>query len=366
MVFFILILLAVALIGAKISGPGRFNAEYLNKKNTTAVNGVFVVLVLLSHYAQYADLGGPLDDPYLLLRFHLKQMVVATFMFYSGYGMMEAIKKKGRAYVRKIISKFWQLLLKFDIAVVLYLAVNAVLGIHYPADQTLLAFTTWTAIGNSNWYITAILILYIIMYVSFMAGFIADPGRKGRLIGLVLMFLLTIAAVWLQIAAGRPDYCYNTMILLPAGCLYSEYHAQIEKAVMRSEAAYLLTLAVITGFYVFTYYHRDTYGIAGYTLWGMAFISLVLLITMKVSIYNRLLEWTGTHIFGIYILQRLPMTVLDHYGLIEDHKYISLIIVMVITFIIAVLFQRYTDRMIRAVTGMRRSEAGSGRIQGEA
>lgn len=356
MVFFILILFAVTIIGARISGPGSFNTDYLKKKNTTSVNGIFVVLVLFSHYAQYADLGGALDDPYLLLRFHLKQMVVATFMFYSGYGMMEAIKSRGKAYVRRIVSKFWQLLLKFDIAVVLYIAVNSVLGVHYPAGQTLLAFTTWTAVGNSNWYITAILILYAIMFISFMIGFTLDPGNRGRTIGLTLMFLLTILAVWFQIVTGRPDYCYNTMLLLPVGCLYSEYHTQIEKAVMRSETAYLFTLAAAAGIYIFTFFHRESYGITGYTLWGIAFISLVLLITMKVSIYNRILEWTGSHIFGIYILQRLPMIVLDHYGMIEDHKYISLIEVMVITFIIAALFQKYTDRMINWITTRHKSE----------
>ncbi|MBR3123811.1 MAG: hypothetical protein IKF42_00035, partial [Mogibacterium sp.] len=167
MVFFLLILLAVAVAGARPCGPGEFNTDYLDKKNTTAVNGIFVVLVLFSHYVQYADFEGPFDMPYLTLRQHLGQMVVATFLFYSGYGMMEAIRRKGDGYVRKILSKFWQLLFRFDLAVLLYLAVNQILDIHFPLREVLLAFTTWTVIGNSNWYITAVLILYVIMYISF-------------------------------------------------------------------------------------------------------------------------------------------------------------------------------------------------------
>ena len=167
MAFFLLILLLIICYGLTFSGSGRFQDGYLSKENTTAVNGVFVYLIVLSHYAQYADLSGPYDAPYLALREHLGQMVVVTFLFYSGYGMMESLKNKGEAYVRKLFSKFWQLLLRFDVAVLLFLGINRLLGIEYPLKDTLLAFTTWTAIGNSNWYITAILAIYIIMFVSF-------------------------------------------------------------------------------------------------------------------------------------------------------------------------------------------------------
>lgn len=349
MVFFLLILVTVMLAGARFCVPGDFNTEYMDKKNTTAVNGIFVILVLFSHYKQYADFSGAYDIPYLVLREHLNQLVVAMFMFYSGYGMMEAIRGKGEAYVRKILSKFWQLLLRVDIAVLLFLAVDAILGIKYPLGQTLLAFTTWTSVGNSNWYITAILIIYIIMYISFRLCLSGgnDPGR--RYFGIALTLILIAGAVFLQIAIGRPSYCYNTMLLLPFGCLYSEARHRIEGIVMRSDIAYLLTLTAAAGIYVIAFFHRETWGIAGYTLWGIAFISIVVLVTMKLSIYNRILEWFGRHIFGIYMLQRLPMIVFDHLGYIETHKYMSLLAVIAITFVLADLFQKYTDRLISAL-----------------
>ena len=350
MVFFLLILLAVTVAGARLCGPGEFNTDYLDKKNTTAVNGIFVVLVLFSHYAQYADLGGSFDMPYLALRHHLGQMVVATFLLYSGYGMMEAIRRKGDAYVRKILSKFWQLLFRFDLAVLLYLAANLILKIHFPVSEVLLAFTTWTAIGNSNWYITAVLILYVIMYISFRICLSGANDAKKRYAGIALTFVLTAAAVCVQILIDRPAYCYNTMLLLPLGCLYSEARPKIESFVMRSDMVYLVTLTAAAGIYVIAYLSRKTFGLLSYTIWGVAFIALVLLVTMKLQIYNRVLEWLGRHIFGIYILQRLPMTVLDQLGLIEDHKYMSLIVVMAATFVMAALFQKYTEKMIRVMT----------------
>lgn len=350
MVFFLLILFAVAAYRAKICRPGEFNTDYMSIKNTTAINGIFVVLVLFSHYAQYADFGGAFDLPYLALRRHLGQMVVVTFMFYSGYGMMEAIRKKGNAYVRKILSKFWQLLFRFDLAVLLYLAVNAILDKHYPLHETLLAFTTWTSIGNSNWYITAILMLYVILYVSFRICLLGENEAKKRYLGIALTFALTAVADFIQIIIDRPEYCYNTMLLLPLGCLYSEVRPKIEKFLMRSDIIYFATLLAVAGIYVISYLSRKSLGLLSYTIWAVAFMALVLLITMKLCIYNEILEWLGRHIFGIYILQRLPMTVLDQLGYIENHKYLSLIVVMAVTFVIAELFQKYTGKLIYVIT----------------
>lgn len=67
------------------------------------------------------------DAPYITFCAHVGQMVVATFWFYSGYGMMEAIRRKGDAYVRGILSKFWKLLLRFDTAVLLFLLLDIAL-----------------------------------------------------------------------------------------------------------------------------------------------------------------------------------------------------------------------------------------------
>ena len=65
MIFFLAVLLIIIFIGIRISGPGEFNTSYLDKRNTAAINGIFVVLVVFSHYSHYADFGGVLDAPYL-------------------------------------------------------------------------------------------------------------------------------------------------------------------------------------------------------------------------------------------------------------------------------------------------------------
>lgn len=349
MIVFLLILLLIISNGLGFSGSNRFNDGYLLKENTTAVNGVFVILIVLSHYAQYADLSGAYDAPYLALREHLGQMVVVSFLFYSGYGMMESIKNKGAAYLKRILTRFWQLLLRFDVAVLLFLGLNKVLGIEYPLRDTLLAFTTWTDIGNSNWYITAILAIYIIMFVSFGTGFMLSAG-KAETIGVIMTLILTIVWIWFQMRIDMPSRYYNTIIMAPMGMLYSKYRRPLEKIIMRSDIAFYLTAAVMLGVYFLAFFRKRDYGIEVYTVWAASFMMILLLFTMKVRVHNALLEWLGSHVFSIYILQRIPMIILDHFGLIETHKYMALVAVFALTIPLALVFEKLTDLIIKGIT----------------
>lgn len=92
---------------------------------------------------------------------------------------------------------------------------NLALGIKTKTKTVLLAFTTWESIGNSNWYITAVLCLYLILIVSFLIF------RKHRLPGLITMTVLTVGLAFLLIKVGKPAWYYNTLILFPLGMWYA-------------------------------------------------------------------------------------------------------------------------------------------------
>ena len=145
-------------------------------------------------------------------------------------------------------------------------------------------------------------------------------------------------------------YWYDTAILLPAGIWYSLGKEKIEKLAMKNDHLFLLWCVLSCGAYIVLYFHRFKYGVVGYSLWAMSFIALVLLITMKVKIGNPLLDWFGKHVFSVYILQRIPMMILDYFGCIESHRYISLILVIVTTALLAVAFDYVTDKAAGCVS----------------
>ena len=138
---------------------------------TSPINGYFINIVFLSHLRQYIDKASHtlLDQGFLTVIGLLGQLVVTTFLLYSGYGIMESIIHKGDSYVRQLPKqRILPFLMDVWLALLLFLATRILLGKRLPSLTTLLfAMFGWKSIGNSNWYIFAILYLWIITYASF-------------------------------------------------------------------------------------------------------------------------------------------------------------------------------------------------------
>lgn len=225
MIYVLAAALFVFLCGAKFVKSGEFNSDYMSKDTTGAINGIFVLLVFMCHISGYMKLGGSSDTIWLDLKSWLGQLVVVTFLFYSGYGMMCSIMKKGTPYVKGIFRRrFLSLFAHFDIAVLLFLLMNLALGIKTKTRTTLLAFTTWESIGNSNWYITAVLCLYLILIVSFLIF------RKHHIPGLIAMTVLHLRTRFCAYKSRKARVVLQHADSLPAGyvvCVSQEIYRQI-------------------------------------------------------------------------------------------------------------------------------------------
>lgn len=342
----LLILIFVVFRYLSFFKEGEFHQDYLGKRTTTAVNGLFVILVVFSHGVQYFSMNGTYDHVYAALRGHLSQMIVATFLFYSGYGMMESVKRKGYPYVRSVMtSRFWKLFFQFNVAVFLYLVLAYARGTIYSPSRILLSMIGWATVGNSNWYIFAIYGLYIAFFLSF---FLLKWKNSTQVlyVGSVLLTILSMLFVLWQIRMGRPDYCYNTIILFSGGVWWSLLKPWIDRIVMKNEMVYFAVVAMSAAVYCAAYIKRLAYGVEGYTVWAAAFMVLVLLITMKVSLDNPVLTWFGNHVFSVYILQRIPMSILQSVGFNQSHKYMFLILSLLGTIFLALVFEKVTGKII--------------------
>ena len=340
---FLLLTVLVVFLGMKPAKNGELNKDYISINHTTAINGLFTIFVFFTHACNYITLGGIYDIHYSRFRSYILQTVVVTFLFYSGYGVMESIKKKGTDYVKQIPkSRFLKVLLHFDIAVILYLILNTALGITFPIKGILLSFIGYKSIGNSDWYIFAVLGLYLIVFVSFMIA------RKNKVLGVILTTILTLGFVYLQIRLKRPGYCYNTIILFPVGMMYSMVHEYIEKLFSKHEMFYYIAFAGAFIIYSLIFPKRGG-GVEFYGMWAIMFMALIVFASMKVHIGNGILEFFGSHVFSIYILQRLPMKLLDHLGLAESNKYVFVVMSLLITIALAVTFDSAMDKLDKVI-----------------
>lgn len=343
MVIFLILTLLLCLLRMKIAPLGRLHRDYISKNQTLAINGLFTLFVFLSHVSTYIKLEGPLDTSYSAFKSYMLQAVVVPFLFYSGYGIMESIKKKGRDYVKKIPKKrFLRVLLHFDIAVVLYLLVNLAFGKTYSLKHILLSLTGYSSVGNSNWYIFAVLGLYVITFVAFMLS-----GRSN-IIGVVLTTVLSVGFVLGQILLKRDSWCYDTIILFAVGMIFSLVKPLAEKILSRHGLVYPCAVVAVAAVYLF-FYKKRSGGIEFYSMWVIMFMALVVLLTMKIKIGNRVLDFFGSHVFSIYILQRIPMIILSKLGLAAESKYVFVILCFVITVLLALAFDKMTSKLDKAL-----------------
>lgn len=172
MVIFYLFIVGLMLYGIKFCKEGYFQ-DYIDKTQCNAIKGIFILIVFMRHVVPYIKRAGyemlsPLDIMFNLVNGQIGQLLVVMFFFYSGYGVMESIVHKGASYIdsipyKRVLTTF----LNFDIAVSLYLLLDFVLGIDIDTETYFLSRFGWISIGNSSWYIFAILICYLLTFFAF-------------------------------------------------------------------------------------------------------------------------------------------------------------------------------------------------------
>ena len=324
--------------GISFAKEGTFFKDHLSIDKTTNIKGIFVILIFIRHYLQYVDLQSSYDNFAKCLNSALGQLIVTMFLFYSGYGVMKKIQKKGLEYIHSLPKKAFRLLLHFDLAVSLFLLLGIIFRSSFTLKQILLSFLCWDSIGNSNWYILAVISLYLMTYVSFLLF-----AKKGKyLYSLSLLIILCVLYIC-TLSIWKDAYWYNTILCYPLGVFYCLYEQYIEKFVMKKECIYWgCILLLLYGYYKFFTLNTNVWFYSG---WAISFSLLVVVLTMKIQIQNNLLHFFGSHVFSLYILQRLPMSVLKHITNISRHPYFCFVVSFICTIFIALIFDEITTYM---------------------
>lgn len=175
MLIFMFIVICIAFVKIRTAGKNEFFEDYCSREQTTSINGLFVIIIFIGHIAQRllkipdGPMTDPLSAPYITFRSYMDQLVVVPFLLYSGYGIMESIKKKGKDYVKGIPTKrFFKVWYHLALVVTLFLVQGLILGKSYDASTILLSYIGWKNVGGSNWYIFVTLAMYLAVFVSFM------------------------------------------------------------------------------------------------------------------------------------------------------------------------------------------------------
>ncbi len=349
MIAFVFILVALICSGLTVAKKNEFFADYCSPKNTSTINAIFSILIFLSHAVTYVKLNGVLDGPYFDFRTFHSQLVVVTYLFFSGYGIMESIKKKGTPYVKSMpVHRFFKLWYHFAIVILLFTLVSVGFASkEYSVSHWLLSFVGLKSIGNSNWYMFVTFVLYIFVIVSFLIF------KKTKKLALVFMCLICAGFVIFEKKIGLSIAFYNTLLCFPLGMAFSMVKPYIDKIVMKNDVIWFTAFSV--NVLLFAYFSQNrAQRFAYYVLFTFFALAVIVMFMMKVNISSSVLDWFGQHIFSFFILQRIPMIILKSLGYNKD-GYFFIIVSFFATIFLAVIFDAFTDKLDSIIFKKRKS-----------
>ena len=319
----------------------KANPDYISLDGSNAIKGVFAIIILCSHMGGYLTLSNSFADrTYTHVIFYLGQTMVAPYLFYSGYGVFFSLRHKP-GYVTGFFKKrLLKILLHFDLAILLFLLVQAFLPIHYPVRNYLLCWIGWESIGNSNWFVFVILSLYLIAFCGLLL-----ERRKGFTLFAVVCLFSAILWLVLRFVAHKENWWVDTIAAFPLGMLFGAGKDNIDAFLAKYQGVWFAILACVSAFFIIWHHLHgvDVYGIS-----SCLFCLMVVLASMKIRMGNPALKWLGKNAFFIYILQRLPMLVLSYFG-INHHPGLFIPVSIVVTLLLAWGFTSLTTRIDQKV-----------------
>lgn len=347
MLLFYVAILILLLFGLKYKQNG-IHMDYIQRRQTDTIKGLFILMVFVGHCIVEIRNSGygfisTIDRLGTRVHSEFGQLIVVMFLFYSGFGVMESIKTKGKEYIKQFPKhRLLTTLLNFDIAVAFFLLLNLALGKKMGFYRIGLSLIGWESLGNSNWYIFVILFCYLITWM----GTKVYPNNSIKAFSFIAFFVLCGEIALSYLKHGQP-WWYNTMLCYPLGMAYCIHKKQI---LFISEKYYSLILCfLLIGFLFFHFQHfiPALHGLS-YNAKSIMFALLIVHLTMKFRVECRFLQWAGVYLFPIYIYQRLPMIGIKSLlgtEWIITHPYFFTSICAVVTFCISSLYKYWQIRL---------------------
>ena len=151
---------------------------------------------------------------------------------------------------------------------------------------------------------------------------------------------LTLVYILYSKRSGIDLWWYDTALCVPLGMIYSHVKDRIEKMFFNNNLLYYTMTLIVIGLYIgSTLLHLKNGDQTVVIFSRLIFTLAYVLVSMKISFNNKILAWLGKYAFAIYVIQRIPMLILQKYYLPDMNKYVYVIVSLILTLLLAFLFE---------------------------
>ena len=318
--------------GSKWHGHKKFNEEFLSREQTKYMHGLLAVCIFLHHASQKScaywhrpevivhGLDVFVDMGYLL---------VAVFMFFSGFGLYKSYMTKPDYLKGFIRNRILPVMLTSAFVAWIFIPVRICMGEKLDPVR-MVAYITGAMLANQNgWYPITIVLFYFVFWLSFR---FCKNKNTAIVIITVFVFIYTLIGTivphnnwWLQ-----GEWWYNSVHLFWIGLIVAKNEEKVTAHLKRHYVTYmviggmlLLVLPVVvkicSGF--FSYYYME--GVRGlykkpglfFNMLGRRWVTLLsqmlcslnftlvfVMINLKVKIGNPALKFMGMISLEFYLV----------------------------------------------------------------
>lgn len=306
------------------------DGAYMSRERTCMVNGFFIWVVFISHMNGYNVDVWIGDKAVLKCVRQLGQCCVATFFFYSGYGIMVSLKRK--EYIKQLVlNRLPTLTMYMTMAVCTFWLVQSLYGNKFPIRQILLSCVGWNSIGNSNWFIFVTLIAYLIIAASWV---VAHRIGKLAVVALAAVFFVCLIAM---LRCYKGYWWYDTCLCIPAGMIFCLTRERIEQTIHKCKLPAWIPGILAIPISLVMYHHLGRWPYLN-NISAILFAFGVTLVFSCVSLERTpwFLCWCGgVGLFFLYIFQRIPMLIGARAGWNAEFPFIYQLFCVVVTLFIA-------------------------------
>lgn len=331
----------------KFSKKGEFYSDYMSVNNVQNIRGILAILIVIHHFS------GMISDTTAFLVFtHIGYLVVALFLFISGYGLAYGVKNKP-GYVKGakfLYTRIPKLVIPYWIAVVLYAVGYFLANLIYQDGQTvsvknvLLSFVSYKNIVGSSWYIFELIILYVIFFVAFKF-----KNQKASITSLFVA--VAVCAIVFYFCDDFSNVWYRSIMAFPLGVVYSLKQDRIEaffrkKTVLKYALTIVILIVLMGAKYICVIIEYESLQVVFDILTSAFFALVVILLLRKTKLSNKVLSFLGGISYEIYLIHFLILNLVNRY---YCYGQISLLLFFVISISLVVLvacIMNYVDKYL--------------------
>lgn len=307
------------------------NENPLNKANSVALKGIFCVLIMFHHLFQNLYNNGD----WFLRRLNniLGGVGVGVFFFLSAFGLVASYKKKGKPYIKQVLTKNIPLLyLTYVFTNLLAFLIFQIGKLSFKdAVFKILGFNFLYKFSNLNpnsWFMTTIILFYFLFCIVY--AICGKNTRKAAIIMTITTIIYNIVIIILEKTWLTQLYLYDRAIICFAlGCVYATYYELINNFLSKHYYETILySLAII----VFGVLVVEDISAIGTCL-------LIITLLQRNCIKSKSLTFLGVISFYVYILHGIIIALLKK---VNTNQYFLVFGVLTVSIISA-----YTYYLIR-------------------